>query len=52
MVTAGPLWQRLPAVVDGRAHEVSDDLWYLGIGPIAAGLVLDELAGFAPAGSP
>ncbi|WP_308282983.1 ABC transporter substrate-binding protein [Pseudonocardia nigra] len=48
-VTAGPLWQNLPAVMEGRAHEVSDDLWYLGIGPIAANMILDELAGYAPA---
>ncbi|MGI9000605.1 MAG: ABC transporter substrate-binding protein [Pseudonocardia sp.] len=47
-VTAGPLWQSLPAVAAGRAHEVSDDLWYLGIGPLAAGMVLDELGGYAP----
>lgn len=46
-LTAGPLWQRLPAVAQGRAHQVSDDLWYLGIGPIAAGRVLDDLAGHA-----
>ncbi len=44
----GPLWSRIPAVAAGRAHQVSDDLWYLGIGPIAAGKVLDELGGFAP----
>lgn len=48
-VLAGPLWSTLPAVVAGRAHAVADDLWYLGIGPIAAGAVLDELAGYAPA---
>lgn len=48
-VTAGPLWKGIPAVAEGRAHQVSDDLWYLGIGPIAANLVLEELAGFAPA---
>jgi iron complex transport system substrate-binding protein len=48
-VTAGPLWQSLPPVATGRAHEVSDDLWYLGIGPLAAGMVLDELGAFAPA---
>lgn len=46
-VTAGPLWQRLGAVSGGRAHEVRDDLWYLGIGPIAAGLVLDDMKGHA-----
>lgn len=47
-VTAGPLWQGIPAVAQGRAYEISDDLWYLGIGPLAANLVLDDLAGYAP----
>lgn len=47
-VTAGPLWSSLPAVAEGRAHEIPDDLWYLGIGPIAADLVLDDLASYAP----
>lgn len=28
-VTAGQLWQGMPAVQDGRAHEVSDDRWFL-----------------------
>ena len=42
-LTAGPLWPRLRAVSAGRAHEVRDDLWYLGIGPIAADLVLDDM---------
>jgi iron complex transport system substrate-binding protein len=46
-LTAGPLWQRLSAVSGGRAHEVSDDLWYVGIGPIAADLVLDDLQWYA-----
>lgn len=50
-VTAGPLWQGIPAVAQGRAHQVSDDLWYLGIGPLAANLVLDDLAGYAPQAS-
>ena len=47
-VTAGPLWQGLPAVAQGRAREVPDDLWYLGIGPTAARLILEELTGYAP----
>lgn len=47
-VLGGPLWSGLPAVATGNAHEISDDLWYLGIGPIAAGRVLDEIAGYAP----
>jgi len=37
------LWQRLGAVSRGDAHAVSDDLWYLGIGPVATNQVLDEL---------
>lgn len=47
-VLGGPLWSGLPVVRTGAAHQVSDDLWYLGIGPIAAGQVLDELATHAP----
>ncbi|MGH4013016.1 MAG: ABC transporter substrate-binding protein [Pseudonocardiaceae bacterium] len=46
-LTAGPLWQKLGAVSESRAHQVSDDLWYLGIGPIAADLVLNDLRGYA-----
>ena len=42
-LVAGPLWQNLPAVQNGKSYEVADDLWYLGIGPIAADLVLDDL---------
>ncbi len=47
-LAAGPLWQLLGAVSGGNAHPVSDDLWYLGIGPLAANEVLDELARYAP----
>lgn len=46
-LAAGPLRQRLGAVTRGDAHPVSDDLWYLGIGPLAANGVLDDLAGYA-----
>lgn len=42
-LVAGPLWQNLSAVQNGKSYEVADDLWYLGIGPIAADLVLDDL---------
>ncbi len=38
-----PLWQRLEAVQQGRVHEVSDDLWMLGIGYTAANGVVDDL---------
>ena len=47
-LSAGPLWQRLTAVTRGAAHPVDDDLWYLGIGPLAADRVLDELRSYAP----
>ncbi len=43
-VTAGPLWQSIPAVAEGRAAAVDDDRWFLGLGPLGAGLVLDDLA--------
>jgi iron complex transport system substrate-binding protein len=42
-VTTGPLWQGMPSVQQGRAAEVSDDRWFLAIGPLGAQLVLDDL---------
>ncbi len=42
-VTAGPLWQSIPAVAEGRAAAVDDDRWFLALGPLGAGLVLDDL---------
>ena len=47
-ITSGGLWQGLSAVQQGRAFEVGDDRWFLAIGPLGAGLVLDDLEGFAP----
>lgn len=47
-LAADPLWKRLGAVSRGAARPVSDDLWYLGIGPLAANQVLDEMATSAP----
>jgi iron complex transport system substrate-binding protein len=41
-----PLWSRLGAVKRGAIHEVSDDYWMLGIGPLAAGRILDDLTSF------
>jgi iron complex transport system substrate-binding protein len=38
-----PLWSRLSAVQRGALHEVGDDYWMLGIGPLAANKVLDDL---------
>ncbi len=42
-ITSDPLWRKLDAVREGRVHEVSDDLWMLGIGPTAAEGVVDDL---------
>ncbi|MGW1681140.1 ABC transporter substrate-binding protein [Saccharopolyspora sp. NPDC002376] len=36
-------WTTLGAVREGKAVEVPDDTWFLGLGPIAANLVLDDL---------
>lgn len=38
-----PLWKAVPAVAEGRQHWVEDDIWMLGIGPIGAGLILDDV---------
>lgn len=37
------LWNAVPAVADGRQHWVEDDIWMLGIGPLGAGLILDDI---------
>lgn len=42
-LTSGGLWQSLPAVQRGDAVPVEDDRWFLAIGPLGAGLVLDDL---------
>lgn len=38
-----PLWQRVPAVADGRHHWAENAVWMLGIAPIGAGLILDDI---------
>jgi iron complex transport system substrate-binding protein len=38
-----PLWNQLSAVKQKQVFEVSDGHWGLGLGPIAANLVLDDL---------
>ncbi|RRO19432.1 iron-siderophore ABC transporter substrate-binding protein [Saccharopolyspora rhizosphaerae] len=42
-VTNSVQWSTLNAVRSGHAIEVPDGTWYLGLGPIAANLVLDDL---------
>lgn len=41
-----PLWKNLTAVKDGRAKDVKDETWYLGLGVTAAYQVLDDLDGY------
>jgi iron complex transport system substrate-binding protein len=41
--TADPLWSQLNAVQQGKVYEVSDDYWMLGIGILAANMVVDDL---------
>ncbi|MFE5593457.1 ABC transporter substrate-binding protein [Streptomyces sp. NPDC056549] len=40
---ANPLWKNLKAVKAGRANDVPDETWYLGLGVTAANSVLDDL---------
>jgi iron complex transport system substrate-binding protein len=42
-IMSHPLWQTLAAVQQGKVHEVSDDLWILGIGYMAANGIIDDL---------
>lgn len=42
-VTSSGLWKGLTAVKTGKAFEVSDELWYLGIGVSAANELLNQL---------
>ncbi|SCG76516.1 ABC transporter substrate-binding protein [Micromonospora coxensis] len=44
-----PVWKRIRAVRDGRAHEVPAELWASGRGTRALGLVLDEAVAKATA---
>ncbi|MFG3287035.1 ABC transporter substrate-binding protein [Streptomyces sp. NPDC048111] len=43
---SNPLWKNLKAVKAGRAKDVKDETWYLGLGVTAADSVLDDLRGF------
>ncbi|MFI1864816.1 ABC transporter substrate-binding protein [Streptomyces jumonjinensis] len=39
-----PLWSRIPAVRNGRVHEVDPEVWAKGRGTRSLGIVLDEAA--------
>ncbi len=45
-VVGGELWSRLGAVQRGTARPVDDEVWFLGLGPIGASRVLDDLQQF------
>ena len=42
-VVGGPPWANLEAVKNGKAVAVSDETWFLGLGPTGAMRVLDDL---------
>ncbi|GAA1221617.1 iron-siderophore ABC transporter substrate-binding protein [Pseudonocardia alaniniphila] len=42
-VVSGELWSRLNAVQKGHARPVDDEVWFLGLGPSGAMIVLDDL---------
>lgn len=46
---ANPVWKRITAVREGRAHEVPAELWASGRGTRALGLILDEAVAKATA---
>jgi iron complex transport system substrate-binding protein len=40
---ANPGWQQLSGVQKGKAFRVDDDVWYLGLGPTGANLIVKQL---------
>ncbi|PRZ43480.1 iron complex transport system substrate-binding protein [Antricoccus suffuscus] len=42
-VLGGQLWSEIPAVANGQSKAVNDDTWFLGLGPVGAMSVLDDL---------
>ena len=42
-IVNGNLWKSLAAVKAGKAERVDDEVWFLGLGPIGAMKVLDDL---------
>ncbi|MDF0531790.1 iron-siderophore ABC transporter substrate-binding protein [Tsukamurella sp. 8F] len=45
-VLGSPGWQQLGAVRNHKAFRVDDDVWFLGLGPTGANLIVDQLGGF------
>jgi len=50
--TTNPLWQTLEAVKNDQVYWVNDDYWMVGIGYIAANLVVDDLTTYLVDGEP
>lgn len=50
--TTNPLWQTLEAVKNDKVYWVDDDYWMVGIGYIAANLVVDDLTTYLIDGEP
>ncbi|AKK09121.1 iron-siderophore ABC transporter substrate-binding protein [Corynebacterium testudinoris] len=42
-VVEGSAWKALPAVADGKAFRVDDDVWFMGLGPTGARLIVEQL---------
>lgn len=49
-VINGTQWKQMSAVKAGKAHRVDDDIWFLGLGPTGAGLIVDQLGTFLAKG--
>lgn len=43
---ANPAWSQLGAVQRGKSFRVDDDVWYLGLGPTGANLIVKQLGEF------
>ncbi len=43
---ANPAWSQLSGVQKGKAFRVDDDVWYLGLGPTGADLIVKQLGEF------
>lgn len=43
MATVTGLWGDLPAVKAGKAYEVEDETWMVGIGVLGADEILDDV---------
>jgi iron complex transport system substrate-binding protein len=42
-VVEGAVWPRLTAVKGGQAKQINGDVWFLGLGPTGAQLILKDL---------